>query len=87
MNFLSELESLAEAASLTNERDGEDPVSNSLLSEDSIRRWQSPFSYSRPEAEQQIAQSRADISKPLIPLPLWEMLETQPDAKGHDRES
>lgn len=78
MDFLEELEVMANAASLMVVSDTED---------DATPRWQRLFGYSEHEAREKIAVFRADTNRQFIPDAHWDMVRAEKELEGYDREA
>ncbi|XDG00434.1 hypothetical protein ABKA04_000049 [Annulohypoxylon sp. FPYF3050] len=79
MDFLAELESMAEIAIQQPPQDE--------LDEASVKRWQHLFGYSYPEAEQKIQQHRTDLSRVIVTDSHWEMVRLEKESQGYDKEA
>ncbi|KAI1093284.1 hypothetical protein F5B19DRAFT_158197 [Rostrohypoxylon terebratum] len=79
MDFLAELESMAEVAAQQLLQDEPDDAS--------VNRWQHLFGYSYPEAEQKIHEHRTDLSRITITESHWEMVRLEKESQGYDKEA
>ncbi|KAI0529949.1 hypothetical protein GGR58DRAFT_518840 [Xylaria digitata] len=80
MDFLNELESLAEVATRQSEQPDE-PCHND------IKRWQSLFGLSYSQALQEIQNHRSDLSRPRVSESHWEIVRAEKEAQGFDKEA
>lgn len=79
MDFLDELEAMAQAASA--------PQNNDDILESTISQWQKLFNYSAAAAENKITAHRKDLARFTVSDNHWSIVRERKEAEGHDRES
>ncbi|KAI1113050.1 hypothetical protein F5Y14DRAFT_452457 [Nemania sp. NC0429] len=80
MDFLDELESMAQIAIQQSEQPDEP-------NREEIKRWQSLFGFSYGQALKEIQYHRSDLSRPRVSEPHWEMVRVEKEAEGFNKEA
>ncbi|KAJ8128815.1 hypothetical protein O1611_g4816 [Lasiodiplodia mahajangana] len=80
MDFLNELESMAEVAIQQSEQPVEPDHSG-------IQRWQLLFGFSYSQALKELLDHRSDLSRPRVSEAHWEMVRAEKEAQGYNKEA
>ncbi|KAI1737151.1 hypothetical protein F4680DRAFT_460673 [Xylaria scruposa] len=80
MDFLNELESMAQATAQQSQQPDEPDDGD-------VKRWQSLFGLSHPQALKEIRDHRSDLSRPRVFESHWEMVRSEKEAEGFDKET